>query len=123
MAVDGQMSPGLWSPGSLIVGHLAAASSRGEPLYVLTSMTECSKRWHEVVKPGINRDRWSFLDVGSLHLDSAIIIQLKTETQDHMLEHAVRAHGRAWLEIVERYFPERTQLCVRNRSAPVRKKT
>ena len=69
-----------------------------------------------MLKPGINRDRWSFLDVGFLPLGSAII-NLKIDTQDDMLKHAVRAHGRAWVEIVERYFPERTPLCVRNRSA------
>ena len=34
-----------------------------------------------------------------------------------MLKKAVRAHGRAWVEIVERYFPKRTPFCVRNRSA------
>ena len=39
--------------------------------------------------------------------------------KDGALRNAVRAHGRAWIEIVERYFPERTPTCVRNRLACV----
>lgn len=37
--------------------------------------------------------------------------------KDEALRNAVRAHGRAWIEIVERYFPERTPTCGRNRLA------
>ena len=39
--------------------------------------------------------------------------------KDESLRNAVRAHGRAWIEITERYFPERTPTCVRNRLARV----
>lgn len=32
-----------------------------------------------------------------------------------MLRNAVRAHGRRWIELVERYFPNRTPIATRNR--------
>lgn len=32
-----------------------------------------------------------------------------------MLRNAVQAHGRKWIEIVERYFPDRTPIATRSR--------
>ncbi|OCL02962.1 hypothetical protein AOQ84DRAFT_368788 [Glonium stellatum] len=57
---------------------------------------QCSRRWHEVVKPNINRERWSIFE-------------------EEMLKRAVVAHGRKWIEIVERYFPDRTPIATRQR--------
>ncbi|KAL8736134.1 MAG: hypothetical protein Q9181_002524 [Wetmoreana brouardii] len=57
---------------------------------------QCSRRWHEAMKPNINRDRWSLAD-------------------DVNLKNAVKAHGRRWTEIVERYLPDRTPIATRNR--------
>ncbi|OQD95992.1 hypothetical protein PENVUL_c099G03252, partial [Penicillium vulpinum] len=51
---------------------------------------QCSRRWHEVLKPFIDRSsRWTLYE-------------------DDMLRKAVYTHGRRWIEIVERYFPHRT---------------
>ncbi|PVH94490.1 hypothetical protein DM02DRAFT_539343, partial [Periconia macrospinosa] len=57
---------------------------------------QCSRRWHEKLKPNIDRGRWSLLE-------------------DDMLRKAVQAHNRQWTEIVERYFPERTPISAKNR--------
>ncbi|KAH7357208.1 hypothetical protein BKA65DRAFT_534915 [Rhexocercosporidium sp. MPI-PUGE-AT-0058] len=58
---------------------------------IVVVLQECARRWHEAAKPNINRGRWS------------------------LMENAVRAHGRKWTEIVERYFPERTPIGAKSR--------
>lgn len=75
---------------------------------------ECSRRWHEVLKPTINKERWSLYEVRANHLRQQLVVTDKS-TQDEMLKHAVRAHGRRWIEIVERYFPDRTPIATKNR--------
>lgn len=57
---------------------------------------QCAKRYHEALKPNISKDRWT------LH-------------EDDILLKAVQLHGKSWIEIAERYFPDRTPLGVRNR--------
>ncbi|KAG6354220.1 hypothetical protein INS49_004824 [Diaporthe citri] len=58
---------------------------------------QCARRWHQILKPDINRGRWSLYEV------------------DEMLKNAVLAHGRHWTEIVERYFCDRTPIAARSR--------
>lgn len=83
-----------------------------------TAGPECSRRWHEVLKPSINRGRWSLFEVGwtlpkrYLAKDNQLSIAFH---QDEMLKRAVLAHGRRWIEIVERYFPDRTPIGTKNR--------
>lgn len=77
---------------------------------------ECSRRWHEALKLDIDRGRWSLADVGKLLvlvLNHGGLTQYGL--QDVILRNAVRAHGRRWIEIVERYFPNRTPIATRNR--------
>ena len=40
---------------------------------------------------------------------------MKFLSQEVALKNAVRAHGRCWIEIVERYFPNRTPIAARNK--------
>lgn len=77
-------------------------------------IVECSRKWHEVLKPNINRDRWSLLEVCK-RLPSLPLSQNVNIAQDEILKNAVRAHGRKWIEVVERYLPDRTPIATMKR--------
>lgn len=65
-ALGGPRYPSGWEYGSQIVRLRQPGS--GLPSFntnPLFSCLECARRWHEVLKPNINRDRWSLLDVST----------------------------------------------------------
>lgn len=66
------------------------------------------------MKPNINRDRWSLWEVCTCPSGFSLD-QNMNDAQDEILKNAVRAHGRKWIEVVERYFPDRTPIATMKR--------
>ncbi|KAJ5497968.1 hypothetical protein N7453_007019 [Penicillium expansum] len=88
----------------------------------LTSRTnkDCRKRWVYSLCPTLNKGTWMRKENDLLHGRLSPVLfkqEIRTilEMQDDILRKAVYAHGRRWIEIVERYFPHRRPNATRSR--------